>query len=146
MRRLALPVAVLLVCALPAEASADIRFRGESGQNRLVTLRTGDDGMLERFGIRWRARCEREGYFFRSRTFFIPPFDEVARDRFVDAGPTRGRIGDGLRAVAHHRVVGNRVSERRWRGTFRTRMRVLRGDRLVDRCFIRTRWRVLRTG
>ena len=41
---------------------ADIRFRGTSGQDRVVTMRTGDDGLIERFGIAWRARCQRPGY------------------------------------------------------------------------------------
>ena len=143
MRRLGLALVVLAV--LPAEAAADIRFRGESGQGRLVTLRTDDAGTLERVGIRWAARCDRPAAIY-GRTFFRPPFDAVTRDRFVDAGSSRGRIEDGLRVVDHVRIVGRRVSERRWRGTFRVRLRVLRGDRLVGRCYKRTSWRVLRRG
>jgi hypothetical protein len=146
MKRLAIPLALLLVALLPAEALADIAFRGKSGQGRLVTLRTGDDGLLLRFGVKWQAPCRRPGFVFTSRTHFRPPFDAVTRDRFVDAGPTRGRIGDGLRAVANVRAVGNRVSESRWRGIFRVSVRVLRGGRLVDRCYKRTRWRVVRQG
>jgi hypothetical protein len=69
------------------------------------------------------------------------------RKRFVDVGGYRDNdIGDGLRAVYRARTVGNRVSERRWRGMFRIRVRVLRGDRLVDVCHARTHWRVLRRG
>jgi hypothetical protein len=93
MKRLAMSLALFLMAAVPAEATADIHFRGKSGQDRLVTLRTGDDG---------------------------------------------------LRAVYRARTVGHRVSERHWRGIFRIRVRVLRGDRLVDVCSARTRWRVLR--
>jgi hypothetical protein len=99
MRRLAVPLALTFAVVLPADAMADIRFRGKSG---------------------------------------------VTRDRLVDAGVTRGRIEDGLRAVARVRVAGNRVSERRWRGIFRVNVRVLRGGRVIDRCYKRTRWRVLR--
>jgi hypothetical protein len=146
MKRLALPLALLLVAVVPADALADIPFRGKSGQNRLVTLRTGDDGLLLRFGIAWQAPCRRPGFRFTNTTRFRPPFDAVTRDRFVDAGAIRGPIGDGLRAVAQVRIVGNRVSEARWRGIFRVSVRVLRGERLVDRCYKRTRWRVLRQG
>jgi hypothetical protein len=64
----------------------------------------------------WLAPCRRPGFSFKNNTQFRPPFDAVTRDRFVDAGETRGPIEDGLRAVANVRVAGNRVSERRWRG------------------------------
>jgi hypothetical protein len=146
MRRLAVPLALLIVVLVPGDAIADIRFRGESGQGRLVTLRTGDDGLVERFAIRWRAPCRRPGFFFREGTQTTPasPFEEHTRDRFVDVGGYRIRIENGLRAVFRARTVGNRVSERRWRGIFRITVRILRGDRLVDRCHIGTRWRVLR--
>jgi hypothetical protein len=148
MRRLAAPLALLVFAALPADAMADIRFRGKSGQGRAVTLRTGDDGLVERFAIRWRAPCRRPGFFFRTGTQTTPasPFEEHTRDRFVDVGGYRTRIENGLRAVFRARTVGNRVSERRWRGIFRITVRVLRGDRLIDRCHLGTRWRVLRSG
>jgi hypothetical protein len=61
----------------------------------------------------------------------------------VDVGGYRQRLGGGRRAVYDARTVGNRVSERRWRGIFRIRVRVLRGSRLLDRCYLRTHWRVL---
>jgi hypothetical protein len=121
---------------------ADIRFRGKSGQGRLVTLRTSDDRMLERFGIRWSAPCRKPGFRYTTRTFFIPPFDSVTSDRFVDAGVNRGRLGDGVRSVIDIRVAGNRYSIMRWRGIFRVRVRVFRGSRQIDRCYLRTRWRV----
>jgi hypothetical protein len=143
-----LGVALLLLAVLPAEAAADIRFRGQSGQDKLVTLRTGDNGLVERFGINWQARCRDPRFIYRTGTQTTPrsPFEVHSRDRFVDVGGYRERIGDGLRAVYHARTVGNRISERRWRGIFRIRTKVLRGSRLIDRCYVRTRWRVLRRG
>ena len=57
MKRLAMSLALFLTAAVPAEAMADIHFRGKSGQDRLVTLRTGDDGLVERFAIRWVRQC-----------------------------------------------------------------------------------------
>jgi hypothetical protein len=143
-RSLAALLVLFAVMAFPAQAAADIRFRGESGQDRLVTLRTGDDGIVERWGIRWRARCERPRFVFVSGTKNLPPLDASTRERFADADTYRERLRNGARAVFNARVAGNRVSERRWRGIFRVRVRVLRGGRVIDRCYLRTRWRVLR--
>jgi hypothetical protein len=144
MRLWAAVPALLLAVVLPAEASADIRFRGKSGQDRAVTLRTGDDGLLKRFGIAWRAPCQRPGFFYRHSTKHLPAYDELTRDRFVDADDYRERFDDGIRAILSARVSGTRVSERRWRGIYRIRVRVFRGSRQIDRCYLRTRWRVLR--
>jgi hypothetical protein len=144
MRRLAAPLALFVLAAVPAEASADIRFRGKSGQERLVTLRTGDDGVPKRFGIYWRADCARPGFAFQSRTRFFPPYDNAERTRFLDEDRQRVRDDSGLRAVFDGRVAGNRVSSRRWRGVFRMSVRILRGGTLLDRCYVRTRWHVLR--
>jgi hypothetical protein len=146
MKRAVLPLAVILAAALPAEASADIRFRGKSGQDRFVALRTGDDGLLKRFRIAWSARCARPGFRYIHRTTVAQPVDALTRDRFVDADGYRERFDNGIRAILNARVAGNRVSERRWRGIFRMRVRVFRGSRQIDRCYMRTRWRVLRTG
>ena len=143
MNRLAGPLVLLLVAAFPADALADIKFRGKSGQGRAVTLRTDDTGMVERFGISWRAPCSRAGSYYISSTAFLPVYEVLTRDRFVDVGAYRERLRDGLRAVLNARVAGTRVSESRWRGIFRIRVRVFRGSRQVDRCYKRTRWRVL---
>jgi len=149
MKRLAMPLALVLIAAVPAEATADIRFRGKSGQDRLVTLRTGDDGLVERFAIRWVGHCRDPRFIYKEGTQTTPrsPFEVQTRERFEDVGGYRDDdVGDGLRAVYRARIVGNRVSERRWRGIFRITARVLRGGRLVDVCSARTRWRVLRRG
>lgn len=146
MKRVALPLAVLLVVLLPAEAMADNSFRGESGQDRLVTLRIGDDRLLERWAIRWRAPCRRPGFVLLSSTTNLPPLDLSTRNRFVDADSYRARLRGGQRAIFNSRVAGNRVSTRRWRGIFRVRARVFRGGTLVHRCSMRTRWRVGRQG
>jgi hypothetical protein len=149
MKRMAVPLSLLLVAVLPAEAMADVRFRGRSTQDKVVTLRTGDDGLVERFAIRWVGHCRRPRFVYREGTQTTPasPFEVHTRDQFVDVGGYRDNdVGDGLRAVYRARTVGNRVSESRWRGIFRIRVRVLRGDRLVDVCSARTRWRVVRRG
>ena len=142
MKRLAVPVALLLVLVLPADAMADTSFRGKSRQGKLVTLRIGDDGLLERWLIRWRAPCRRPGVVLLSHTINLAPLDVSTPDRFVDADSYRARLRGGQRAIFNARVAGNRVSPRRWRGIFRVRARVFRGATLVHRCAVRTRWRV----
>jgi hypothetical protein len=145
MRRFAGLVVVLgLMALMPADALADIRFRGKTGQDRLATLRSDDAGMVERFGISWRAPCRRPGYRYTHATSFLPAYDLLTRDRFVDEDSYRERFDNGIRAILSARVAGTRVSERRWRGIFRIRVRVFRGSREVDRCYVRTRWRVVR--
>jgi hypothetical protein len=146
MRRIAVALALLVVLAVPAQAAADIGFRGKSRQGKLVTLRTSDEGLVERFAIRWVGDCRDPRYVFRSGTETTPdsPFEVHTREQFVDVGGYRQRLRDGLRAVFRARTVGNRVSEDRWSGTFRIRAKVLRKSRLVDVCTARTRWRVVR--
>jgi len=105
-------------------------------------MRTDDAGMFEQFDISWRAPCRRPGFRYTHATKLLPPLDVLTRDRFVDADGYRERFDNGVRSILNARVVGNRVSERRWRGIFGIRIRVFRGRRLVDRCYTRTRWRV----
>ena len=102
--------------------------------------------MVKRFGIAWRAPCGRSGFRYKNATKVLPAYDLLTRDRFVDADNYRERLRNGLRSVLSARVAGTRVSERRWRGIFRIRVRVFRGSRQIDRCYARTRWRVVRQG
>jgi hypothetical protein len=134
-----------LMALAPADALADTLYIGKSGQGKGARVRTGDDGRVERFAIKWVADCRRPGFVFNSGTQTTPasPFEVHTRERFADIGGYRQRLGGGRRAVYDARTVGTRVSERRWRGIFRVRIRVLRGSRLIDRCYLRTRWRVL---
>jgi hypothetical protein len=143
MNRLALALFVLSL-VLPAEALADVGYRGNSGNGGQVTLRTNDRGVPERFRIEWKADCEQPGYSFTSATTVTAPFDTVGPRRLVDEGRYSSPIGNGNRAVFDARVAGNRISRKLWRGIFRVNVRVLRGDTLLDRCHLRTRWGVLR--
>ena len=146
MRRSIGVLAVLcLSLALPAEAIADMWFSGKTGQGRTVKLRTSDEGLVERFGISWRADCRKPRTVLTGGTKTTPrsPFEVHTRDRFVDVGGYRERLDtNDERAVYSARTAGRRVGERRWRGIFRITARVFRGSRQVDRCHLRTRWRV----
>jgi hypothetical protein len=135
-----------LMASVVGVARADVRFAGKSGQGRTVHLRTADDGLVQRFAITWRADCRRPGYRFLTSTQTTPasPFEVSTANRFVDVGGYRERLPGPRRAVYRARTVGKRVSGRRWKGIFRMRVRVYRRDRLLDRCYVRTRWRVRR--
>jgi hypothetical protein len=144
-KRLSLALSVL-VLLLPAQALANVGYRGNSGNGGLVKLLTGDAGVPKRFDIAWKADCMQPGYTYTSSTTTIAPFDSVGPRRFVDEGRYRKNIGDGVRAVFSARVAGSRRSPKLWNGTFRVEVRVLRGDKLLDRCYLRTRWGVVRQG
>jgi hypothetical protein len=106
----------------------------------------GDFRIMKRFALplRWRADCE------EARLRVHQQHEDASADRHLDPGALldadryRVRYDNGLRAVFNSRAAGNRVSARRWRGIFRVNVRVLRGSDLLDRCYLRTRWRVLR--
>jgi hypothetical protein len=111
-RRVALPLSLLLLAAVPATAAADIRFRGGSRQGQLATLRTGDDGMLVRFGIYWRAPCRRPGFSFNSKTHFRPPFDSVTRTRATARSPFSIRPQVGPASTKRSRVQAHALAGR----------------------------------
>jgi hypothetical protein len=135
MRTLALAVAMLLSLAAVAEART---WRGETEQGRGVSVRTGDDGEVQRVRVSWRARCEQGSY--TSRTVFRRPFDVSRAAVFEDAGTYRSDVAGGYRA--RHRVFVRAVLEDdAWAGIFRVRTRVTKDGRFVDSCRLRRlRW------
>jgi hypothetical protein len=135
-----------LFASLTGAAQADVRFTGKSGQGRTVHFRTSDAGLMQRFAISWRADCRRPGYRYVSGTQTTPasPLEVSTPDRWVDVGGYRERLSGPRRAVYRARAAGRRVSEHRWRGIFRITVRVFRRGRQIDRCHMRTRWRVRR--
>ena len=146
MNRLAPALLVLLLLVLPAAALAAVGYRGNSGNGGLVTLRTNDRGVPQRFKIDWKADCEQPGYTFTSSTTDVTPFDTATPNRFVDSGRYSKVLGEGIRVEFAARVAGNRKSRKLWQGTFEVNVRVVRGDQVLDRCHLRTRWGVLRQG
>ena len=66
------------------------------------------------------------------------------RNRWLDVGGYRQRLRGRQLAIYRARTGGRRVSEHRWRGVFRITVRVFRRGRQIDRCHLRTRWRVRR--
>jgi hypothetical protein len=139
-------MAAAFMAALAGAAQADISFKGTSGQGRTVNFRTNDAGLIERFAISWRGDCRRPGYSYVSGTKTTPrsPLEVSTRNRWLDVGGYRQRLRGRKLAIYRARAVGRRVSEHRWRGVFRITVRVFRRGRQIDRCHVRTRWRVRR--
>jgi hypothetical protein len=135
-------VLLVLFLLLPAVALASVGYRGNSSNGGLVTLRTNDRGVPQRFVIDWKAPCEQDGYTFTSSTTVVP--ESAGRTRFADEGDYRKLYDDGTRAEFHGRAAGNRKSRKLWQGTFTVNVRVLRGSKVLGHCRLSTRWGALR--
>lgn len=95
-----------------------------------------------------RARCATAGSTLTGGTTTTPrsPFEVHRPGRFVDVGGYSVRLNRGGRGVYRARTAGNRASRGRWTGVFRLRATIRRSGRVIDRCSVRTRWRVSRVG
>ena len=126
--------------ALTAPAAAGAKtWRGKTGQDRAVMVRTGGDDRVKRVRISWRARCQKGNY--KSTTLFVPPFDVSSATAFEDAGAYRVNIPGGYRARHTAFVSATLDSVGVWRGTFGVRTRVTRKGKFVDSCRLkRVRW------
>jgi hypothetical protein len=144
MRRLAPLAAVAGLATLAAPAAADIRFEGRTSQARQALVVAEDDGVPKRGAIHWHARCRRGGRVVQG-TGFSRPLDLTTRRRFRDAGSYRTRrYPGGVRLTITARTTGRKVGARRWVGRFSARTVVRRRGRVVNRCSVRVRWRVVR--
>jgi hypothetical protein len=132
--------ALSLGAFVAADATAEAAvFRGETGQGRPASVVIGSDGLLRTARINWRVRC-RHGRT-ADKTAFLRPHDASSPDAFADAGTYRRRDGNGYRLRFTVSIRGTRVSEARWRGSFKTKVLVTRRGRYVDTCRLRSlRW------
>jgi len=139
------PIAVVLACAsplaAPAGASAAKVFQGKTQQGRAVTVRVGDDGLVERVRVRWKAvRCRRGKAFFQDETTFRARFDDSRPEAFADAGRYTVSERGALRSRITIRIDGSRELDaanpaaEAWTGTLRATIVVRRRGRAFDRC------------
>jgi hypothetical protein len=132
------------LAALAGPAAADVRFEGRTSQGRLALLVAEDDGVPKRGAIHWHARCRRGGRVVQGAGFGRP-LDLATRRRIRDVGAYRTRrYPGGIRLTVRARISGRNVAPRRWVGRFGARAVVRRRGRVVNRCALRVRWRVLR--
>jgi hypothetical protein len=136
MRALALALAMLV--AVPAVAGAET-WRGTTGQDRAVVVRTGDDDRVDRVRVSWKAKCEKGTYM--SRTVFRRPFDVSRAAEFEDRGTYTVDVPGGYRARHRVFVRGTLGADGDWTGRFSVRTRVSRDGSFVDSCRLRrVRW------
>jgi hypothetical protein len=147
LRRGSVLVAIAIFAIPAGAAQADVTFRGRTEQGRLMRVVAGDDGIVKRARIWWRAPCARPGFVFRESTSFVMPLDRTVERYFRDAAPPAYRLRDrrGFRFVVSPRISGRKVGPRRWRGTFGVRVVVRKDGRVRDRCAVSgVRWRAVR--
>lgn len=142
--RAALPLALaalVTVAALPSTAAAEKIFRGKTQQDRRVTLRVGDDDLLDRLRINWyTARCRQSGARFRHFTSTRRPYDESNIDAFRDVFSFTVRDDGGIRSRVRLVLTGTRVTDQAaeaWNGTLSASVVVRRRGRVIDRCRLR---------
>ena len=119
-------------------------FRGETSQERRVLLTTNAEGRIWRVRIGWRTVCRPGSY--STATQIIPPLDEDSINSFRDAGsyrendrPYRATITVLTRGRRSFDPANPRAES--WAGSFRVRVVVRRGGRVIARCPARTvRW------
>ncbi|MDA0170873.1 hypothetical protein OJ998_17355 [Solirubrobacter taibaiensis] len=130
----------LLFAAVPAVAEAK-NYKGRSSQGRVVTLRTGADGIINKASVGWRAPCGGK-IVFTSRTGWRPPFDSATPDAFMDQGTYRVNAGDGERGRITSTFVGQRdPATDRWSGTLAVKVMVTKRGKVIDTCELkRLRW------
>jgi hypothetical protein len=127
------------VLAGPAEADAKL-WKGKTKQGRMVSVRTGADGLVTRVRIRWRARCG-DGTTLTGGTAAVPPFDRSETRLFEDGGTYEARVTGGMRSSNTVFTRGSLARNGPWRGTFHIRSVITRRGRTVTRCRLdRTRW------
>ena len=137
---------ITAICAVFALASSAVAsaatFRGTTAQQKKVTVRTGDDGLIRSLSVRWTAACKRPGMRFRQPTKFSRPFDESTVDLLRDGGTyttrqrkprLRFRVTTSVEATRSFADPANPATER-WSGTLRATVAVRRRGRTIDRC------------
>ena len=130
-----------LVALLIGDADAAL-YRGETGQGRVASLRTGADGLPKRARVIWQARCSGGGVL-RDDTVSRPPFDSVTADRLLDGGSYVMKDPGGIRIRIHGRLRLERNGQR-WTGRFVVRAIVRKRGKEVGRCRARTPVRLRR--
>jgi hypothetical protein len=123
-----------IALGLPGSAAAETIFRGHTAQDRDMTVRVGDDGLVSKAAIEWRAGCKRPGKRFVNKTVFSGPFDESTPSRFAGEGAYRVRQRHGLRSRVKVEIAGEKISDTEWTGFFEAKVRVRRHGRFLDRC------------
>jgi hypothetical protein len=120
-----------LLLAPAADAAV---WKGKTRQGRMAAVVTGDDGVVNRVTIKYRARCS-DGKGYRSGVVFLPPLDSATTTSFEDAGVIKWTFkASGERARGRTSVSGGLRSSGRWTGNFRLRVKIFKDGRRIATC------------
>ena len=134
--RLAVPALGLLLALAPAAEAKS--FRGETSQKRFASVIVGAGGQVSRIRISYSAPCTDPRYRFPNVLRIEPPFDEASAEAVTEKLTLRDRPRDGGTSrqtvtVTARRTISASGAES-WRGTFKTRVVLMRGDKRLDTC------------
>jgi hypothetical protein len=118
----------------PPSARAAVNYFGETAQDRDIKVRVGDDGLIDRVKLEWRAGCRRPNRYVQDSTKFLRPMDESTPTHFADTGSYRVRQPGGIRVRIEVAISGDLVAPDRWVGNFEARIAVRRHGHPHDRC------------
>jgi hypothetical protein len=147
---LALSLAVVLFAATASSAGAGSRlylseegpsvtsgteaatFKGSTDQGLDVTVRVGEDGLVNRVGIVDRVRCQPPDQFSGHATYRAP-LDESTPTSFADK-KRKTTHPSGYRVRVKFEVTGEKISDTEWTGTAQRKFRASKHGHLRFRC------------
>jgi len=127
-------LALVALIALVGTAIAD-NFVGTTSDDGYARVKTNERNVPELFVIRWRAACEADGVFYRSKKGFAGPYRHQNRAFFRDWTRTRNNnLDDGFSAVITSKYEGTRITRNRWAGVFQSWVIVKQDGQFFTRC------------
>jgi hypothetical protein len=147
---LALSLAVVLLAATASSAGAGSglylseggpsvtsgagagKFKGSTDQGLDVTVRVGDDGLVNKVGIEDRVRCQPSDHF-KGHSTYRAPLDESTPTSFADKKGKTTHPG-GARVQVKFEVTGEKISDTEWTGTAQRKFRASRDGHIFLRC------------
>lgn len=124
-------IAAALALAAPALA---LNFSGETSQGKDFNLRTDDAGVAERADYGWDQDCSGGGTLSNGGT--VSRFRGRSANEFGSAGAYEATIETTFDGVFKARIKGERVSDTRFKGSFKVKTKVFkkRSGELVTKC------------
>jgi hypothetical protein len=130
----AIAVATFAWLVFVPSASAAL-FRGSTAQGERATIRTDAAGVPTRFWLdEYRAPCEVGGRFRDRGAGALPPFDLARADKLIDKGPEYEAEDGALRFSILTEVRAKLVRRDRWKGRFKSRVKVSKRGERIDTC------------
>jgi hypothetical protein len=108
------------------------KFKGSTEQGLDVTVRVGDDGLVNKVTVVDRVRCQPPDHF-QGHSTYRAPLDESTPTSFADK-KRKTTHPSGYRVRVKFEVIGEKVSDTEWTGTAQRKFRASKGGHLRLRC------------